>query len=130
MPGGELVQVGRALARMAEAVAEADRGLGAAPAAPLVSSAWVEEFARACEGRAAAMDARDVAAYVKSLKPIENQVPLRKYDPIWKRLWTRMRQLVGLEHGRLEYPSFNVGSRQSQAEMLDARRRREGEVGS
>lgn len=70
-------------------------------------------------------DARDVAAYVKSLKPIENRVPPRTYDPIWKRLWTRMRQLVGLEHGRLEYPSFNVGSRRSQAEMLDARRRRQ-----
>lgn len=65
-------------------------------------------------------DARDIAAYVKSLKPMENVVPVRKYDPIWKRLWTRVRQVTGLEHGRLEYPAFNVGSRPSEAERLSA----------
>lgn len=73
-------------------------------------------------------DARDVAAYVKSLKPIENQVPARKYDPIWKRLWTRLKQVTRLELGRLEYPPFNVGSRQSEGERLDAEHERAGRL--
>ncbi|MBP9733260.1 MAG: c-type cytochrome [Candidatus Omnitrophica bacterium] len=70
-------------------------------------------------------DAKDIAVYVKSLKAIENRVPPRRYYPIWERLWTRMRQLVGLEHGRLEYPPYNVGSRRSQAEKLDGQRERD-----
>lgn len=65
-------------------------------------------------------DARDIAAYVKSLAPISNRVPDRRYDPVWKRLWTRIRQLVGLELGRLEYPPFNVGSRKTEAERLES----------
>ncbi len=75
-------------------------------------------------------DARDVAAYVKSLKAIENRVPPRRYYPIWERLWTRVRQWVRLEHGRLEYPSFNVGSRKSQAEKIEAEKARSAESGS
>lgn len=79
-------------------------------------------------------DARDIAVYVKSLKAVENRVPPRRYYPIWERLWTRVRQWVRLEHGRLEYPSFNVGSRKSQAEKIEALRARAeagaGEPGS
>lgn len=70
-------------------------------------------------------DARDIAVYVKGLRAIENKVPPRRYYPIWERLWTRLRQLVRLEHGRLEYPPYNVGSRPSQAEKLDAQRERD-----
>ena len=71
-------------------------------------------------------DARDVAAYVKSLKAVENAVPKRTYDPIWKRLWTRLRQLTGFEPGRLEYPAGNAGSRPMETEKLDAKRERAG----
>lgn len=73
-------------------------------------------------------DARDVAAYVKSLKAYENRVPVRKYDPIWQRIWTRLKQLVRLEHGRLEYPAFNVGSRPSQGEKLSAAAERDAKL--
>lgn len=73
-------------------------------------------------------DARDVAAYLKQLKPMENRVPPRRYDPIWERLWTRLKQVTGLEPGRLEYPAFNVGSRPSQAERLDERRERDARL--
>ena len=54
-------------------------------------------------------DARDIAAYVKTLPAIANDVPLRRFDPFWKRLWHRVCQLLGLEKGRLEYPPFNAG---------------------
>lgn len=56
-------------------------------------------------------DAHDIAVYLKSLKPIQNKVPKRKYYPFWKRLYTRIRQLFGLEYGRLEYPPLNQGIR-------------------
>lgn len=54
-------------------------------------------------------DARDIAVYLKTLAPISNDVPRRTYDPFWKRLGHRLLQLIGLEHGRLEYPPHNVG---------------------
>jgi mono/diheme cytochrome c family protein len=56
-------------------------------------------------------DSKDIAAYVKKLTPIQNKVPMRVYEPIWKRIWGRLRQLVGLELGRLEYPPLSVGDR-------------------
>jgi len=56
-------------------------------------------------------DARDIAVYLKSLTPIYNAVPDREFYPIWKRLWQRFKQLIGLEHGRLEYPAHNKGRR-------------------
>lgn len=55
-------------------------------------------------------DAKAIAAYLKSLKPIRNQIPDRKMEPFWKRLWHRLKQLVGLEYGRLEYWPGNAGS--------------------
>jgi len=70
-------------------------------------------------------DARDIAAYVKSLKAYENRVPPRRYYPVWERLWTRIKQVTGLERGRLEYPPYNVGSRRAQAEKMDAARERD-----
>jgi mono/diheme cytochrome c family protein len=73
-------------------------------------------------------DARDIAAYVKSLKAYENKVPPRRYYPVWERLWTRIKQVTGLERGRLEYPPYNVGSRPAQAEKLDAARERDARL--
>lgn len=55
-------------------------------------------------------DAQDVAAYIKALPAIANKVPDRKYDSFLKRLWSRARQLLRLEYGRLEYPPFNQGT--------------------
>ncbi len=57
-----------------------------------------------------AQDARDIAVFLKNLPPIANKIPPRKYDPFWKRLWVRVRQLLGFEYGRLEYPPGNVGT--------------------
>jgi len=54
-------------------------------------------------------DAHDVAAFVKSLPPVSNAVPPRKYDPFWKRIGHRILQLLGFENGRLEYPPGNAG---------------------
>jgi len=56
-------------------------------------------------------DARDIAAYLKSLPPIQNRVPARQRFTLWQRLASRVRQAVDLEPGRLEYPPFNVGKR-------------------
>lgn len=54
-------------------------------------------------------DVNAIAAYLQTLKPIQNKVPDRKMDPFWKRLYHRLKQLVGLEYGRLEYWSGNAG---------------------
>jgi mono/diheme cytochrome c family protein len=54
-------------------------------------------------------DARAIAAYLKTLAPVPNRVPPRRFDPFWKRLLERVRQLLGLAHGRLEYPPGNAG---------------------
>jgi len=59
-------------------------------------------------------DAKDMAAFVKSLPPIQNRVPDREFYPFWKRLYQRIRQLFGLEYGRLAYPPFNQGERDEQ----------------
>lgn len=56
-------------------------------------------------------DASDVAVHIKTLSPIQNSIPDRQFDPIWKSLWIRMRQLFGFEYGRLEYLPFNAGVR-------------------
>ncbi len=57
------------------------------------------------------VDAEDIAAYVKNLEPIQNEVPNRYYYPIHQRLGERFKELLGLEYGRLEYPPFNQGRR-------------------
>ena len=54
-------------------------------------------------------DAQAIAAYLKTLKPIHNKVPDRKMDPFWKRIYHRVKQLFGLEQGRLEYWAGNAG---------------------
>jgi mono/diheme cytochrome c family protein len=54
-------------------------------------------------------DAQAIAAYLKTLKPIHNPIPDRKMDPFWKRIYHRMKQFFGLEHGRLEYWPGNAG---------------------
>ncbi|MFT5207470.1 MAG: cbb3-type cytochrome c oxidase subunit III [Candidatus Omnitrophota bacterium] len=57
------------------------------------------------------VDAEDIAAYIKNLEPIQNEVPDRFYYPIHQRLGERFKELLGLEYGRLEYPPFNQGRR-------------------
>jgi mono/diheme cytochrome c family protein len=54
-------------------------------------------------------DAMDIAHYVKHLPAKTNRVPDRIYQPMWKRLFIRIRQLLGFEKGRLEYPPGNTG---------------------
>ncbi len=54
-------------------------------------------------------DVSAIAAYLQTLEPIKNKVPDRKMDPIWSRLYHRVKQLLGLEYGHLEYWAGNAG---------------------
>ncbi len=56
-------------------------------------------------------DAQAIAAYLKTLKPVQNKVPDRKMDPFWNRIYHRVKQLLGLEYGRLEYWAGNAGEK-------------------
>lgn len=54
-------------------------------------------------------DAEAIAAYLQTLKPVRNKIPERKMEPFWKRIYHRIRHLLGLEYARLEYWAGNAG---------------------
>lgn len=55
-------------------------------------------------------DVEAIASYLQTLKPVKNKIPERKMQPFWKRIWHRLKQLAGLEYGRLEYWAGNAGT--------------------
>jgi mono/diheme cytochrome c family protein len=57
-------------------------------------------------------DAKDIAVYIKGIQPVQNRIPKRKFYNFFSRMYSRIRQLIRLEIGRLEYPPFNVGVRE------------------